>query len=152
MILSAVNKCHECEYKAYLGYCEIFDKNAWELHKFDSCANCCHCVEVYDNSEFCYYYCVYDDYRLDSLNHWCGGFSGVNSKLLIERPVLPIAYITEKQIKADIEAMMAPSMDYHTDNVSIESMQRLLASIREGDITGETRKKYGLYEVIDLQD
>lgn len=151
MILSAVDKCHECEYKTCLGYCEV-DKNACEFHKFDSCANCCHCAKVYDNSEFCYYYCLCNDCRLDSLNHWCGGFSGVNPKLLIERPVLPIAYIIEKQRKADMEAMMTPSMDYHNGNESVESMQRLLASIRERYITGETRKKCGMYEVIDLQD
>ena len=115
MMLSTVDKCHECEHKAFLGYCEVFDKNACEFHKFDSCANCQHCVEVYDNSEFCYYYCVYNDYRLESLDSWCGGFSAVNP-IEYKRPVLPIAYITAKQIKADMEAMKIPSMDYHIDN------------------------------------
>lgn len=60
--------------------------------------------------------------------------------------------MTEKQIKVDMEAMMTPSMDYHIDNESMASKQRLLASIIEGDITEKTRKKCGMYEVIDLQD
>lgn len=34
--------------------------------KTDCCANCQYCVDVYDNSEFCYYYCVLNDYCLDS--------------------------------------------------------------------------------------
>lgn len=73
--------------------------------KTDCCANCRHCVEVYDNSEFRYYYCVYDDFRLVTLNQWCGGFSGVNPIIEYKRPILQITHIIKKQIKNDIESM-----------------------------------------------
>lgn len=79
--------------------------------KTDCCANCHHCVDVYDNSEFCYYYCVLNDCRLDSYESQCYCFEEINPKLLYKRPILPIMYIIKKQIKKDIESMKTPSMD-----------------------------------------
>ena len=68
----------------------IMRKNNFMIN-IDCCANCHHCIEVYDNSEFCYYYCIHENYCLESLNSWCDSFMKVNPKLLYKRPILPIA-------------------------------------------------------------
>lgn len=113
------------------------------IHKCDECNHKAYCGKPDKNA------CEFFEFR----NWQYDIMESIIAKLNYEE--CPPFTMKEKMfIKDTIIKRLTVPPNGHIEPLTVEEQKEWnkLGSSREGDITGETRRKYGMYEVIDLQD